>query len=475
MRLGCHGASFRHVSILMSVALALVGAGSCNRDERATGALRAVVEENVQIGEETPEALIQANSSPVIAANPRDPDNYVVGYRIELPAYSCGVAASFDSGRNWDPGRLDLPPGAERCYTTSLAFDADGTVHLAFVTLAGEGNVPSGVWITRSRDGGRTFETASQVLGAEKFMVRLVVDRGSAPARVFVTWVEAASVGFLQMAPPSAVMSMVSEDGGITFEPPVQVSAARRERVGAPVPVVGGGGWVTVVYYDYGRDAFDFSNVEGVYEGTFELVAARSTDGGVTFSEEVIDAAVRPPEPFLVFTPQFPGAVSDAGGGIHVVWSDARSGTPGVLLSSSDKDGTNWTKPVQINAGDEHALLPQIAANGSGRLDVIYAAVGDGRGSPTVIRFTTSDDGGRTFGPVSAINEPFRRDWFPANPRPGTDKDLGSTLALLSGEKSAFVTWPDSRKGGADVLRIDLVGAPVDLADDGRRRTPPAA
>ncbi len=429
----------------------------------------------MQIGEETPEALIRASSSPVLAANPRDPKNYVVGYRIELPAYSCGVAASFDAGLSWVPGRLDLPPDTERCYTTSLAFDGAGTLHLVFVTLAGAGNVPAGVWATRSEDGGRTFAPAAQVLGAEKFMVRLAIDATASPSRIFLTWVEAAGVGFLQMNPPSAVMMAVSNDGGATFGAPVQVSAAHRDRVGASVPVAGPEGSVTVVYYDYRNDAFDFQNIEGVYDGTFQLVAARSTDGGVTFSESTIDAAVRPPEPFLVFTPPFPGAVSDSMGNLYVVWSDARSGMPATLLAASRDGGSRWGTPVRVDAGGDGALLPQVAAAPSGRVDVIYAAVGAGPEQPTTIRFTSSDDGGRTFGPVVSVNTPYRRDWLPANPRPGTDGDLGSTLALLSDRHSAYAAWPDSRRGGSDVLRVDLVGAPVALIADGSRRTPAAA
>jgi len=282
-------------------------------------------------------------------------------------------------------------------------------------------------------------------------------------------------VGFLQMSPPSVVMMAVSNDGGATFGPPVQVSAAHRDRVGAPVPVAGQKGSVTVVYYDYRKDAFDFQNIEGVYDGTFELVASRSTDGGATFTESTIEGAVRPPEPFLVFTPPFPGAVSDSKGNLYVVWSDARLGSPAVFLAVSRDGGSRWGTPVRVDAGGEAALLPQVAAARSGRVDVIYAAVGSGAERPTTVRFTSSDDDGRTFGPVTALNEPYRRDWLPANPRPGTEGDLGSTLALLSLPESAYAVWPDSRRGGSDVLRVDLVGAPVALTADGNRRTPAAA
>lgn len=448
---------------------------ACDGD-RGPATPRGVAATNIQIGEETPEAVIQAASSPSVAVHPDNEDNLVVGYRIELPAYSCAVAVSFDGGTEWEPSRLDLPPGAERCYTTSVAFDGDGIVHLAFVTLAGQGNVPSGVWLARSEDGGRSFLPAVEVLGKEKFMVRLAVDRAASPARIFLTWVEAAGVGFLRMTPPSAVMMMTSTDGGATFGPPVRVSPPQRDRVGAPVPVAGRSGVVTVIYYDYRKDIFDFQNIEGVYEDTFELVAARSTDGGATFSENAVAGDIRPPEPFLVFTPPFPAAAADSRtGAVYAAWSDARAGAPAVLLSTSRDGGERWSRPVRISMVDDRALLPQVSVSATGRLDVLYAAVEPGEGQPTRVRFTSSADGGRTFGPATALNEPFRRDWFPAHPRPGADKDLGSLLGLQSTEKGAYAVWPDSRRGGSDVLRVDVVGAPVRIAGDGRQREPSPA
>ncbi len=462
--------------LALGTAVALLSSVACAGGDSAQRVPRGVAEDNIQIGEETPEALIQAASSPSVAVHPRNEDNLVVGYRIELPAYSCAVAVSFDGGTQWEPSRLDLPPGAERCYTTSLAFDAEGIVHLAFVTLAGPGNVPSGVWLARSEDGGRSFLPAVEVLGKEKFMVRLAVDRVASPARIFLTWVEAAGVGFLRMTPPSAVMMMTSTDGGATFGPPVRVSPPQRDKVGAPVPVAGRNGAVTVVYYDYRKDIFDFQNIQGVYEDTFELVAARSTDGGATFSETAVAGDIRPPEPFLVFTPPFPAAAADTRtGAMYAAWSDARAGAPAVLLSTSSDGGARWSRPVRISTAEERALLPQISVSATGRLDVVYAAVEAGEGQRTRVRFTSSADGGRTFGPVTALNEPFRRDWFPAHPRPGTDKDLGSLLGLQSTGKGAYAVWPDSRRGDSAVLRVDIVGAPVRIAGGGRQREPSPA
>lgn len=431
---------------------------------------------NVQVGEETDTALIQAATTPVVVANPADPDNLVMGYRIERPTFSCAVQVSGDAGATWDPARLDLPPGTERCYTTSLAFDRAGTVHLAFVTLAGTGNVPSGAWVTRSTDGGRSFAAATQVLDKEKFMVRVAVDPRSSPATVHLTYVEPTGIGVLQMVPPSTVLVKTSTDGGVTFGEPVRVSPATRELVGAPVPVVGSDGDLHVLYYDYGRDVFDFRNLEGSYDGTVELVVATSGDGGRTFTESSVDAAIRPPEHFLVFTPPSPSmAVDPRSGDLFVAWSDGRSGGAMVLLARSDDGGRTWSGPARVDDGAGAAHLPQVAVSGTGRLDVVYASVGRGADGPTEIRFTSSGDGGRTFGPVRPLNRPFSRALLPASARRDAGPDLGSALGLVSGDSSAVAAWPDTRRGSADTHRVDIVAAAVKLTPGAQARRVRAA
>ena len=471
----------RAAAASLALALSLAACGSSDGDENGaeeTGrAPRPVPEAGVQVGEETDESAIRAASTPVLAANPKEPRNYVVGHRVELPAFSCAVAASFDAGATWVTTTPALPAGAERCYSTSLGFDGSGVLHLAFVTLAGAGNVPSGVWLTRSGDGGRTFDTARQVLEAQKFMVRLVVDPTTSPARLYLSWVEGSGVGFLQMAPPARVMMRVSTDGGETFGEPVRVSSASRDRIGAAVPVLVGDGAVTVVYFDYRRDAFDFQNIEGRYDGTFQLLAATSSDGGATFSETTVDPDVVPPEPFLVFLPPLPAVAAGQDGTVHVAWSDRRSGTPAILLSTSGDSGRSWEPPRRVDDGGGAALLPQLALGPDGRLDVVYAEVGEGDGGPTRIRFTASTDSGRTFGPAAPLNEPFLRAWLPVSPREaaGAGPDLGSALGLISLADGAYVAWPDTRLGGLQTRRTDIVGAHVQVtADAAPRRLPEA-
>lgn len=392
-----------------------------------------------------------------------------MGYRIERPEFSCAVTTSFDAGHTWEPAAFALPPGTERCYTTSLTFGHDNNVHLTFVTLAGVNNAPSGAWVSRSSDGGRSFQPATKVLDQDKFQVRMAVDPAS--PKVFITWVQPSGTWLFQMTPPASVMARASADGGATFGQPVRVSDARRDRVGAPVPVVGADGALHVLYYDYRRDAFDFQNIPGRYDGDFELVMATSRDGGSTFSETTVDGSMRLPEPFLVFTPPFPSMAVDRGRyRLYVAWSDGRAGKPAALLAVSEDGARTWGAPKRVDDDAGEVFLPQLGVAPNGRLDIAYASVRDAQGRPTEIRLTSSDDQGRTFGPAQPLNRPFFRDLLPINPRREAGRDLGSALAVASTDSGAYVSWPDTRRGGTDTLRVDIVGAPVEIRREASKR-----
>ena len=141
-----------------------------------------------------------------------------------------------------------------------------------------------------------------------------------------------------------------------------------------------------------------------------------------------------------------------------------------MLLSVSSDAAASWSPPRRIDEGVGEALLPQLSVAPNGRLDVAYASVRDGSGKPTEIRFTASDDQGESFGPVSSLNRPFFRELFPLSAKRDAGHDMGSALGMVSGDSMAYVAWPDTRRGGSDTLRVDIVGAPVRVSGQGKSR-----
>jgi hypothetical protein len=253
------------------------------------------------------ERLDLAHNSPVIVADPDDRDFLALGSRIDNPEFGCALHVSDDGGRSWVPSNpvTALPEGSERCYAPELAFGPEGELFFLFLGLQGPGNTPVGAYIASSKDRGRSFSPPRQVLGAERYMVRMAMDRTQgARGRLHLIWLEATSdppLGGLG-PPPNPILAAHSDDGGATWSRPVRVSDPDRPRAVAPAVAVGPDHRVHVIYYDLVDDARDYQGLAGpTWEGTWTLVASSSRDGGRTFSPgAVVDNGLVPPQRVMV-------------------------------------------------------------------------------------------------------------------------------------------------------------------------------
>lgn len=274
----------------------------------------------------------KAHNSPAVAIDPTEPRFAVVASRIDGPSFDCALAVSGNGGRGWVPARPvpTLPVGADRCYGGEVAFDLEGKLYYLFVGLHGPGNVPMGVFLTTSTDRAQTFSSPRKVLAGRNYMVRIAIDRVRGDrGRIHLIWVHAGAAPTL---------------GGF---PPV------------PNPIL----------------------------------AARSDDGGASFSEPVL---VSDPERQRVVAPAV--AVGD-GGDVHVAYYDLRDdavdyqglegpkwdGNWSLVLSSSTNGGGDFSRHRVIDDGivpPERVMLiftmppPALASAPSGGL---YIAWHDGR------------------------------------------------------------------------------------------------
>jgi hypothetical protein len=120
----------------------------------------------------------------------------------------------------------------------------------------------------------------------------------------------------------------------------------------------------------------------------------------------------------------------DAGGRIHVVWYDLRTGTAAVYHKFLD--GTVWSPDIMISSSTSSAQYPAIAADGTGAVHVVwtdfrdgnyevYCRRYDGTSWSSEVRLTT--DSGVSFNPSIAAD------------------DSGNV----------YVVWIDSRDGNSEV------------------------
>ena len=412
---------------------------------------------------------ISAFNSPTLVHNPVQPANLAVASRIDTPFFSCALNVSLDGGRHWTQTPVPAPKGEEaKCYAPDLAFSADGTLYLAFVTLKGRGNVPHAEWISSSRDGGRTLSPPVRVLGPLAFQVRLAADPAR-PRRLYMTWLQGSSVGTLRFTSPgNPIEAARSDDGGATWSRPVRVSSTARPRVVAPSPVVGPKGELYVLYLDLGADDLDYFGEHGgrggpPYSGRFTLVLARSLNGGSTWGESVVDDHVVPTQRFIVFLPAFPSVAVDRSGRIYAAIQDGRLGDPDVSLWSLAPGATRWQGPKRVNdtmpRDGTAQYLPKTSVAPNGRLDVLYY---DRRADPSnvmnEVSLQSSFDHGRTFTPHVTLSSRAFDSRIGFGAKEGLP-DLGSRLGLTSSNHSALGVWTDTREGTPATQKQDLAEA----------------
>ncbi|MGH9070276.1 MAG: sialidase family protein, partial [Acidimicrobiales bacterium] len=326
----------------------------------------------------------QANNSPEIVADPKDPKFVALASRIDGPTFSCALQVSVDGGRIWAPARPVpvLPAGAQRCYAPQIAFDATGRLYYLFAGLAGRGNAPMGVFLTTSSDYGHSFTKLLRVLGGQNYMTSMAIDATmGSHGRLHLVWVHSSTTAPLGGFTPSdnPILASYSDDGGKTFSTPVRVSDPTRQRVVAPVMVLGPNHSVDVVYYDLGNDARDYQGLAGpTWTGTWSLVSSHSSDGGKSFGAgTVVDSQVVPPDRvMLIYTMPPPALAIDHQGRLFVAWTDARHGSADILFRRSTDTRRTWTSPLRLNddpVGDGATqYLPQLSVSPNGRIDAVF-------------------------------------------------------------------------------------------------------
>ncbi len=465
---------------LLGLCLVLVGAGSLtisgSFDARPT--LRRVgPDAPVNLSARSP-GDISAHNSPTLVRNPARPANLAVSSRIDTPFFSCALHVSIDGGTHWTQTAIPAPKGEEaKCFAPDVAFSRDGTLYLSFVTLAGNGNVPHALWLSRSTDGGRTLSDPVKVRGPLTFQVRLAADPVR-PRRVYLTWLQASDVGTLKFtAPGNPILAARSDDAGATWSKPARVSSAARGRVVTPAPVVGQDGTLYVLYLDLGADRLDYEGAhEGrggpAYRGPYTLVLARSQNAGRRWQESVVDTRLSAIARFVVFLAPAPSVAVDRGGRVYAAFQSDTLGDADVWLWSLDPGSSSWRGPTRVNDTRRHdgsaQYLPKLAVAPDGRLDVLYYdRRADRRNLRNEVSLQSSFDHGRTFTPSLRLSS------RPSDSRIGFGAkeglpDLGSRLALISGDRAALGLWTDTRAGTPATQKQDLADAAVAISDPAR-------
>ncbi len=455
--------------------LALAGAGCAPSASSAPQPVaQLVVDPEVPV---TPvdQRLSLANNSPAVVADPTEPRFLALATRVDNPDFDCALHLSGDGGRSWVPVQPlpELPEGAEKCYSPEVDFDAQGVLHYLFIGLQGPGNAPMGAFLVTSDDRGASFSPPRRLLGPERYMVRMAVDRNRGRGgRLHLVWLETNSdppLGGLP-PPPNPIMAAYSDDGGDTFSAPVQVSDPHHARAVAPALALGSDGQVHVLYYDLRDDIRDYQGLEGpTWEGKWSLVLATSADGGDRFEPGVVidDGLVPPERVMLIYTMPPPSLAADGSGRLFAAWHDARSGDWDVFLRRSVDGGRSWEAPQRLNddppGNGRHQYLPRLTVSPGGRVDaVFYDRRNDRRNLRNEVFYAYSLDSGATFVPnIGLSSDSFSSQVGVRYAVPSAQGliDYGSRIGLLSEHDAVVAAWTDTRHSEPGSARQEILAA----------------
>ncbi len=295
-----------------------------------------------------------------------------------------------------------------------LAYAADGSLVTAYVVakvIPGRRFPAGALRVSRSEDGVRwsapVTVTDDSTFGSHNFHALHAAPDGS----LFVTWLDGRHG-------KSAVYITRSTDGGRRWSP------NRRVDVGEACPCCR-------TAMATAPDGALYVAWRSVLPGSVrDIVVARSTDGGETWS-----APVRTHADDWVFEgcPHAgPSMQVDAAGVLHIAWWTGKEGAAGVYYARSADGARTFDAPVALGTADfSHPAHVQLALGDSGRVAVAWD---DGTVDTPRVLLRVSRDGGRTFGRAEPVSPEGRAATFPV---------LG-----LSG-RAITVAWSEESAGAA--------------------------
>jgi photosystem II stability/assembly factor-like uncharacterized protein len=399
-----------------------------------------------------------------IAVDPRAPRRIVAAW-MQDDGRSNLVMASRDGGRTWSrvfvPGLTDCTGGSVAAAADPwLSFAPDGELLLGsgianLPQLPGPTFHPAPMQVvSRSGDGGLSWSLPATV----QFEPGVYSDKSAVTADPFRAG-RAYDVWDVRTGPDvdtSSAWFSRSSDGGRTWSPQQLVYDPGKEHV-APFSVV-----IAVLPH---RVLLDVMTVFDDTAGTADVMAARSVDGGRTWSRPALIAhgsaseAIDPDAGTRALGTVITSVAVGPDGVPTVAWNDIASPHSSRVLASRSRDGgRSWSRPVAVSRVPGQAIQADVAAARDGTLGITwYDDRRDPEGSKAAwnfdVWFAFSRDRGRSWRRMHLAG-PF--DMNRAQALEGAGRRIGDyqTLAGLPHGFAAIFTQapPQAKIGASDVF-----------------------
>jgi BNR repeat-like domain len=296
----------------------------------------------------------------------------------ECPSPTAILQVSRDRGATWDSPRPIAPSGTAQVDTQIVVDPVDGrTLYASWLQ-----NGKSDTVVARSDDLGHTWSV-------------VVADHTNAGTDKPILAVRGRDV-YVGFNHAQKVWVSSSHDGGATF------TSAIVNPNGKLGWSLAGGGTVT----PDGAVYFGWAGYEqnGGAKGPVNLFVSKSTDGGVTWTNRVVDTSAAPPDCSAFFCGwAYLGAqitlASDEAGTLYALWNAGAvdKGPERVFFARSENGGSTWSSKADVSSAPAAAAhaFPAIAAGAPSDVRISWM---DARQAPLWnVYHRRSSDGGRRF------------------------------------------------------------------------------
>jgi hypothetical protein len=319
---------------------------------------------------------------------------------------TCAAFVSGDSGATWTKHEFNTT----WCADPWVAITPDGQALVTMLgrhaALPQQGN--SGLVAFHSADAGRTWDTLAIGLGRSHDHPTMAVDLGSGPRRGWIYLSShrgrSADDGRIRYG----VYLARSRTGGKSFDDAAYFIPNNLHNL-AEIPTVLSDGTLIASFVDaafFSTDTASAQQKETLFERRRAWVV-RSTDGGYTFSTPffVTDACGPPPGYRLS---AFAADVSNGQYGGRLYFACRAAGGGPIVVTASRDRGETWTSPVRMQATSRDSVtypIPALAVNDRGAVLVAWwGASGDANDAcGTNLYASASTDGGKTFSPRALV------------------------------------------------------------------------
>jgi len=351
-------------------------------------------------------------TEPAIAINPNNAQQVVAVFQDNAHA-----SYSQDAGHSWLAAEGVEPANYRVSGDVSAAYDGQGHAFICYMAFDKLGTFNywahnasrSGLFVRRSLDGGKTWETnhvpviehATEpgIPFEDKPYIVADVTKSRYAGNLYVGWTR-------WTLRDSEILLSRSTDDGQTWSKPVEVDrhpGLPRDDNGAAEGFAGAVGADGTLYAVWSQDN--------------DIFLTTSRDGGKTFSHARAIVHTTP----IMFAVQtlerangFPQiSVDTRSRRLYLTWSDYRNGDLDVFCSTSTDRGKKWSAPLRVNNDSAHNGADQffqwLAVDPTdGAVNVVfYDRRGDPQNRTQIVVLARSTDSGSSFQNYAWTSEPF--------------------------------------------------------------------